>query len=76
MQRFLQAQRISKSLPSFTAPHALRHSFATHIIKNGGDIRSVQSLLGHSSLSTTQKYVKIEEGVLKDAYNKFHKSHL
>ena len=76
VQRFLQLQRIGKNLPAFTTPHALRHSFATHIIKNGGDIRSVQSLLGHSSLSTTQKYVKIEECVLKDAYNKFHKSHL
>lgn len=76
VQKFLQMRRINNNLPRFTTPHALRHSFATHIIKNGGSIRSVQSLLGHTSLSTTQKYVKIEEDTLKKAYNQFHKNSL
>jgi integrase/recombinase XerC len=71
-QKIMQNIRTTKNLPKFATPHALRHSFATHIISKGGDIRSVQSLLGHSSLSTTQKYVKVDEEVLKEAYNKFH----
>lgn len=75
-QKIIQKLRRQFSLPSFFTPHALRHSFATHIVENGGDIRNVQGLLGHSSLSTTQKYVKINSKALKNAYAKFHPSYL
>ena len=71
-QKIMQNQRIAKDLPNFATPHSLRHSFATHIIAKGGDVRSVQSLLGHASLSTTQKYIKVDEATLKYAYNRFH----
>jgi integrase/recombinase XerC len=72
VQKIIQNSRERLNLPKFTTPHALRHSFATHIIENGGNIRNVQSLLGHSSLSTTQKYVKVDEKLLAEAYKKFH----
>lgn len=74
VQKMVQALRTKLSMPNFLTPHAFRHSFATHIIQNGGNIRSVQSLLGHVSLSTTQKYVKVDAKTLKGAYIKFHPS--
>jgi integrase/recombinase XerC len=72
VQKIMQNQRHIKGLPKFASPHSLRHSFATHIISNGGDLRSMQELLGHASLSTTQKYVKIDAKTLESAYSKFH----
>ena len=67
-QRDLKQARINLGLPNTTTPHALRHSFATHLLKNGGDLRIIQELLGHSSLSTTQIYTEVDDVSLEKTY--------
>lgn len=71
-QKQMRDLRKLLGLPDSVTPHALRHSFATHILQNGGNLRVIQELLGHVSLSTTQKYTDLDNEKLFDIYDKCH----
>ncbi|WP_018700938.1 tyrosine recombinase XerC [Amorphus coralli] len=72
VQRTVAMLRGALGLPDTATPHALRHAFATHLLAAGGDLRSIQELLGHASLSTTQGYTAIDTAHLLDAYARAH----
>jgi len=72
IQKVMEQTRNQLGLPASATPHAMRHSFATHLLSAGGDLRAIQELLGHASLTTTQAYTAVDSARLLDVYEAAH----
>ena len=72
IQRHLKKYVAQAGITNRVTPHTLRHAFATDLLSNGADIRSVQQLLGHASINTTQIYTHITDAHLREVHKKFH----
>ncbi len=72
IQKVMEQARMQLGRPATATPHAMRHSFATHLLSAGGDLRAIQELLGHASLSTTQAYTAVDAARLMEIYEKAH----
>ena len=72
VQRMVEAIRLKLGLPAHVTPHTLRHAFATHLLAGGGDLRAIQQLLGHASLSTTQRYTHVDSDRLLNVHKQTH----
>jgi integrase/recombinase XerC len=72
VQLAMEKSRMQLGLPATATPHAMRHSFATHLLSAGGDLRAIQELLGHASLSTTQAYTAVDAARLMEVYENAH----
>ena len=72
VQRLIETIRVKLGLPDHVTPHTLRHAFATHLLAGGGDLRAIQQLLGHASLSTTQRYTHVNSEQLLELHRQTH----